>query len=203
MAGAWRRVRRRLGRVRWLVQSLSLPELVEALRVQLEPSASRAVRLEAVRATATGRLVFVCYGNIMRSAFAAAYVQQSSPTLAPHTRGAGTHARPGKPAQDDAQRVAAAQGVDLTTHGATRLDQLPPAPGDVIVCMDLANAARARRAPGVDPRRVFLVGDALEDGGERIVDDPYGHGEQATRAAFARIRAACDVWVALFDASRK
>jgi protein-tyrosine-phosphatase len=184
------------------VQSLSLPELVQAMRVQVESSASRATRLEAVRGAASGRLVFVCYGNIMRSAFAAAYVQQLSPALATRTRGAGTHARPGKPAQDDAQRVAAEHGVDLSAHGATRLDQLPPAAADVIVCMDLANAARARRMQGVDPARVFLVGDALEDGDGRIVDDPYGQGEEATRAAFVRIREACEGWAALLDTSR-
>lgn len=172
--------------------SLSFAELVTALRLAAESRGARERRLEAVRSAWSGRLVFVCYGNIMRSAFAAAYVQREHPALAARVCGAGTHARPGKAAEPTARMMAAECGVDLTAHAATRVVDARLGPGDVVVCMDLANAARVVRT-GVDARSVFLIGDAA--GGRREVEDPYGRGESATREAFERLRACCDAWI--------
>lgn len=186
------RLRRTLGRWRRLVQALSLSELLEVARVFREPRTARAARLAQLSLGETGRLVFVCYGNIMRSAFAAAAVQAKVPTLAPRTVGAGTHATPGRAAQHDSLIVAPEFGVSLAAHGATRLDTIGVTVHDILVGMDLENVARARMLPGVDPSRVFLIGDAIAAGERiairhRVVEDPYGHGLERTRAAFQQV----------------
>jgi protein-tyrosine-phosphatase len=187
-----RQLRRTLGRWRRLVQALSVVELVEVARVLREPRAARAARLAQLSLGEPGRLVFVCYGNIMRSAFAAAAVQTSVPLLASRTVGAGTHAVPGRAAQRDALVVAPEFGVSLVAHRASRLDAIGVTVHDVLVGMDLENVARARMLPGVDPSRVFLIGDAITPGERtaihhRVVDDPYGHGLERTRAAFQQV----------------
>lgn len=189
-------LRRRLGRVRRLAASLSAAELVEAMRIVSEPRGARARRLERLGDSAHGRIVFVCHGNIMRSAFAAAYLRQQQAALAPRVFSAGTHATAGTPAEPNAQQVARELSVDLTSHLATPLRDAKPGASDVLICMDLANAARARRAPSANPQRVFLIGDVLDHSRveDRIVHDPYGQGVEATRRAFALVRRSCDEW---------
>jgi protein-tyrosine-phosphatase len=187
-----RHLRRTLGRWRRLVQALSFSELLEVARVLREPRRARAARLAQLSLGESGRLVFVCYGNIMRSAFAAASVQAREPALAGRTVGAGTHATPGRAAQQDSIVVAPEFGVSLATHRASRLDAIGVTGRDVLVAMDLENVARARTLPGVDPARVFLIGDAIAPGErnalrDRVVEDPYGHGLERTRDAFQQV----------------
>jgi len=194
--GPWRRLRRLLGTVRRLITELSRDELGHAFRIVTETRSARARRLSAVQGALThgaGRLIFVCYGNIMRSAFAAAQAVDRAPALAPRIRGAGTHATPGREAHADAREAAHSFGVDLSAHRAARLGELRVASADVLVCMDLANAARASALPGADARRVFLVGDVGE--GPRQVADPYGHGLAVTHEAFRRVATLGDAWL--------
>jgi protein-tyrosine-phosphatase len=186
------RLRRLLGRWRRLLQALSVAELREVARVIREPAARRRARLERLTLGGDGRLIFVCHGNIMRSAFATAVVRAAGGALAGRTLGAGTHARAGRAAQDDALAAAPAFGVSLADHQATPIADLALREEDVLVGMDLANVGRLRTLPGVDPARVFLIGDALEPAptslAERVVEDPYGHGPTVTHRAFARVR---------------
>lgn len=199
MTSLWRQMRRRLGHVRRLLTSLSRAELLEAVRVATESEAARQARLSRIRARGAGRIVFVCHGNIMRSAFAGAYVRRTSPGLAHRVSSAGTHGTDGWPAETGAQRVALELDVDLTEHAATSLQAAAPQSSDVLICMDLANAARVRLWAGVERQLVFLIGDVLDAHrlGDRIVHDPYGRGEAATREAFLRVRLACDRWASL------
>lgn len=185
--------RARAGRLRWLLSTLSPAEFATAVRVMLESPATRRRRLVAARAAWTGRVVFVCYGNIMRSAFATAYVQRARPALASRVTGAGTHARNGKAAEPVAREVASSLGIDLSAHAATKLSDTGAGTGDLLICMDFANAARTMRTPGVDRRFVFMIGDLV--GQPRDIPDPYGNGTSASQAAFARIMSCCERWI--------
>ncbi len=164
----------------------------------LERAATRRRRLDAVIAAAPERLVIVCHGNIMRSAFAVAYLRQQAPELASRIIGAGTHATAGRPAQDSARRVSPEFGVPLDTHAATPLDLVTVGAGDVILCMDRANEANVLSRHPMHAARVFLIGDgASDDPIDRTIVDPYARGDDATRLAFQQILAHAPRWLSL------
>lgn len=193
----WRAARRMAG----LLRSLPGPARMAAIGRLLEPAAARRRRLADVIAAGPERLVMVCHGNIMRSAFAVAYLHQCAPDRAARVLGAGTHATSGRAAQDSAIRVAPEFGVSLAAHTATPLDAVGLSAGDVIICMDRANEATVVSRYGSLAGRVFLIGDvASDDDAERFIADPYARGDAATRVAFQQVVEHAPRWLAVIRA---
>jgi protein-tyrosine-phosphatase len=201
----------------WVLRTLPAPARRWALRRLFEVPSSRQRRLGAALAGAQGRRVFVCHGNIMRSAFATEIARDAQPALAPRIVGAGTHATTGRAAQDSALRVAPAFGVSLHGHTATSLQVAAIGAHDVVVCMDVMNEANVL-ASGVPAERVFLVGDVLavaqgpasdgpaNDGptpAGREVLDPYGKGDSVTHDAFGALAQLARHWAGHFAAGQR
>jgi protein-tyrosine phosphatase len=88
---------------------------------------ARAVRWAEVR-----RLVFVCQGNICRSAYAAAKAQ----ALGLAAASCGLAARKRDSADRRAVARAAARGIDLRAHRATSADTFVVADGDLLLAME-------------------------------------------------------------------
>ena len=196
-AKQWREVRRVVSMLRalpWSARAAAVGRL-------LEWPGRRGRRVREALAAQPTRLVIVCHGNIMRSAFAVAYLRQQAPALAERIVGAGTHATVGRAAQDSALRVAPAFGVSLAGHGAQPLEAVGLTAQDVVVCMDRANEANVIARWGALAPRVFLIGDLGEvpPGSGRDVADPYARGDEATRVAFARIQRNAQAWLAVLS----
>jgi protein-tyrosine-phosphatase len=190
----WRAARRIAG----LLRSLPGPARRVAVGRLLEPATARRRRLAAVIAAHPERLIIVCHGNIMRSAFAVAYLRQLAPERAARVVGAGSHATAGRAAQDSALRVAPEFGVSLASHAALPLASVTVGAGDVIVCMDRANEANVIARYGSYAERVFLVGDGVENAAtDRVVVDPYARGDEATRVAFQQVVEHAQRWLAV------
>lgn len=189
--------RRRL----WVLRVLPASSRKWAIRRYLESQASRARRLATAQLHDAGRLVFVCHGNIMRSAFATRVVHEYMPQHVARVIGGGTHAKAGRAAQDAALVVAAQLHLSLDQHRATPIDALALREHDVIVCMDAVNEANVlARYPALE-QRVFRVGDIRAAGetlpfADRELHDPYGKGEQVTRDAFERLVSLSQAWAA-------
>ena len=174
---------------------------VAALKRSLETPAARGRRLRAALEARPDTVVFVCHGNIMRSAFALAWARAKHPGMAARLLGAGTHAVRGRPAQASALLVAAEMGMPLNEHAATPLAGVEPGENALIICMDRANEANAIAFwPELGPR-IFLIGDIAAVGGdgigkvmEREVRDPYARGDDATRAAFRAVVELVGAW---------
>ena len=193
----WRAARRIAG----LLRALPAPARMAAIRRLLEPATARRRRLAAVSAAGPERLVVVCHGNIMRSAFAVAYLRQLAPERAARVVGAGTHATAGRAAQDSALRVAPEFGVSLASHAALPLESVTVGAGDVMLCMDRANEANVIARYGCYADRVFLIGDGVDDAAaDRVVMDPYARGDAATREAFQKIVEHAPRWMAVIRA---
>ena len=181
-----------------LLRHLSAPARRAAIGRLLESGGARRRRLARATASAPARLIIVCHGNIMRSAFAVAYLQQLVPAVAGRIVGAGTNATVGRAAQDSALRVAPEFGVPLDAHTAMPLDHVTVGAGDVIVCMDRANEANVIARYAAHAERVFLIGDGASDAAaDRVVADPYALGDEATRVAFRQILAHATRWLVL------
>lgn len=145
------------------------------------------------------RIIFVCHGNIMRSAFADVCWNSASlnagSAASIEAVSAGTDARHGRAAHPLAAASAEQLGISLNAHRATPLSEVTLASGDVLVGFDCENEVQlqslARRHPGV---RVLLLGDLAGNGGtlDAEIRDPWGTSETATMQTFQRIRGLLD-----------
>lgn len=101
------------------------------------------------------RVVFVCLGNICRSAFA----QQVAARLGMDVASVGLSTTTGTGAPDSAQRAADRLGYDLAAHRATDLSDFDVRPGDLFLAMEVRQARELRRRLGArDDVEVTLLG---------------------------------------------
>lgn len=197
-------------RRQFIVRALKGASRSWAIRRYLERPESRAGRVQRAVLGEQGRVVFVCHGNIMRSAYAAQVAKQQYPHLAHRVADGGTHARQGRPPQDSALRVSREQQAPLDGHEATPMAMLALSPHDIVVCMDAMNEANVLAAFPALAERVFRVGDVEASGvtgvggqpsqqgvshDDREVRDPYGQGDDSTRDAFGRIAQLVAWWM--------
>lgn len=78
------------------------------------------------------RLVFVCKGNICRSAYAEAVAR----SLGVDSMSCGVETRTGFPANEDAIREAKVKGIDLREHRTTSIQSLTFRDSDLLIAME-------------------------------------------------------------------
>lgn len=136
-------------------------------------------------------LLFVCHGNIIRSAFAARLLAQGLHGRRPAVAicSGGLEAVPGRPAHPTAVRTAAARRVDLTDHAAARVTPEAVANADVIFVMDVPQlVALRRRFPDAHPK-TFLMTCLAPDAPLEIAD-PVDGDESRFEACFDELAGA-------------
>lgn len=122
------RLRARFGTARGLIRlALSYAQAAGLPRAVRHPD-PRSVR----------RLVFVCHGNICRSAFAEAAAR----TIGLDAASFGLSTYGGGPAYPPAVAAAARLGIDLGTHRTTRAEDFALRPGDLLLAMELRQLIR-------------------------------------------------------------
>ena len=136
--------------------------------------ATRAVSLPEPAAS----VIFVCHGNIMRSAAAAAFLRDDlrAAGITGVTIGsAGTNAHDGRPADARAQDAARQLGVSLREHAATRLTAQLVKDYDVIFAMDDLNYVNILASFPESRPKLRLFGGMTETGRyrEHEIADPY------------------------------
>jgi len=123
------------------------------------------------------RIVFICTGNTCRSSMAEALARQWLDNNAPAAAGvevtsAGLAAWSGSPASDNAVKVMAAAGIDLTAHRAKPLTGELVRESDVVLVMtDSHKRAITDNFPDFAPK-VFTLGEFT--GSNTDVPDPFG-----------------------------
>jgi len=122
------------------------------------------------------RVIFVCYGNICRSAFAEAYAKKMNAQYQTNVQfeSSGLFAKNGKKSPEDAVRAANALGIDLSHHRAKLLDPVSITGGDLLVGMDYSHfSLMRRRIPG--KKGIFLLKQFAPQPILNInIEDPYG-----------------------------
>lgn len=175
----------RFGTTRGLVRLLlSYPQQWKGIG-QLAPDDMSAIR----------RLVFVCRGNISRSAYA---------HVAAHNRGlvtasCGVSAAQGREADPTAVRVASQFGLDLSGHRATEAGQFNPQPGDLLLAMEVRQLTALAALPHLSHTPRLLLGSFA---GAPHLHDPYGLSLPYYASCFRRIDAALDRLEELCPAAR-
>lgn len=128
------------------------------------------------------RLVFVCHGNICRSAFADVLAKQAG--LNAISFGLSTSS--GKPAYPGTVLAAAEMGYDLSHHRTTRVDGYAPVAGDHLLAMEvrhLRKLAADLRLNKVPRSLLGLYGKPPTP----HLHDPYGLSDDYMRTCLLRI----------------
>jgi len=132
------------------------------------------------------RAVFICLGNICRSAFAEQVAARLGMTVA--SAGLSTHT--GSASPDSALRAARRHGYDMSAHRATDLTDFEVQPGDLFLVMEVRQARELRRRLG--PRtdvEVVLLGLWCTRPMPHL-HDPFTLSDAYFDQCFARVRQA-------------
>ena len=136
------------------------------------------------------RVLFVCHGNIIRSALAEALLREhfarAGATVV--VRSAGVAATPGRPADPRAISVARPLGVDLSEHRASLLSAALVDESDLIFIMDRLNEAEVlARFPAARGKLRRLGSLAVDSTDGDVIPDPFSLETDAVGAAAERI----------------
>jgi protein-tyrosine phosphatase len=180
-------IRARFGTLRGLVRlMLSYPQLVLGL------SASRAADPVQVR-----RLVFVCQGNICRSAFADVVARRAGL----RTASFGLSTTTGRAAHDPAIAAADALGHDLSQHRAIDLADYVPQAGDLLLAMEVRQLHRLAKDPRLRHLPRLLLGRWTRPMLPHL-HDPYGLDDRYMATCLHRIEQAVARLVSSFPGAR-
>jgi protein-tyrosine phosphatase len=105
--------------------------------------------------TKIDRLVFVCRGNICRSAFADIVAREQQLPSASF----GLSTTTGLPADTQAIKTAMGLNVDMSRHTATNISEFVGAPGDLLLAMEVRQVHWLRGLPQFDGNSVTLLGN--------------------------------------------
>lgn len=126
------------------------------------------------------RLVFVCHGNICRSAFADVLAKGAGM----NSTSFGLSTSSGKAAYSGTLRTAADMGYALDAHRTTKVEDYVPAGGDLLLAME----TRHLRKLAADPRLKHLPRNLLGVyGSTPHLHDPYELNDAYMRICLQRI----------------
>ena len=131
------------------------------------------------------RFVFVCRGNISRSAYAEAAACSRGLSAASF----GVSAAQGREADPAAVQVASQGGLDLSGHRAMEAGRFEPEPGDLLLAMEVRQLAALNDLPHLAQTPRLLLGSFA---GTPHLHDPYGLSLPYYASCFQRIDAALD-----------
>jgi protein-tyrosine phosphatase len=157
---------------------------VRATLAQIEYVAGRLRPHTQLEGAPFQRLVFVCLGNINRSAFA----EQVARQLGCQCASFGLSTTTGAPAFHMAIANAPHFGVDLSHHKATDMKDYRFDDGDLLLVMEVRHARRLVAA-GIPERSIALLGHWASP--QRIhLHDPHKLSDAYFRTCFTLIRSA-------------
>lgn len=176
-------IRSRFGTLRGLVRLiLSYPQYGLGL------SQIRAVDPARVR-----RLVFLCQGNICRSAFADVAARRAGLNVASY----GLSTDDGRAAHGPAIDAARMMGHDLSAHRARDIGGYAPMEGDLILAMEVRQLHRLAADPRLAPVPRTLLGLWAQPAMPHL-HDPYGLDDRYMAHCLQRIERALEGLVTAF-----
>lgn len=135
-------------------------------------------------------VLFVCHGNILRSAVGAELlghaVRSGAAPAGVRAHSAGLHARLGKSADPRGRQVAAELGISLEQHRSQPVTEELIGTADLILVMDRVNQAELIARHPSAATRVRLLGVFTD--GDPVIVDPYSGSLDDVRATFGRVR---------------
>jgi protein-tyrosine phosphatase len=150
----------------------------------------------AEHAAASGRLVFVCSGNICRTPYAEFVARAGGLTAI----SCGTDTRNDLPAAPTAIAEAMRRGTDMTSHRSKRWQDVELRQDDTIIAVQLGHARAVQPRARVKGCKVVIMSALLLPDFD-VVWDPYGGPVEAYRRSFDLIDRAIGRLIALRTAA--
>ena len=126
------------------------------------------------------RVVFVCHGNICRSAFAEAVARRHGMPVASFGLAATTGTSPPAPSLE----AAWALGYDMSAHRATSMSDHAIKPGDLLVAMEYRQVRRLAEQGMSGPKTLFGI---WRRPSTPHIHDPFTLSDAYFRTCFTRI----------------
>jgi len=125
------------------------------------------------------KIVFICTGNICRSAMAHGYMQKKLKDVGLEEKyiieSAGTNAYTGDRATDFACEVMKKYDTDLSNHRATYIEESDINEADIILCMTQSHKVKVlNRYPKLE-EKVYTLKEYLGETDYIDIDDPWGY----------------------------
>ena len=139
-------------------------------------------------------ILFLCYGNINRSALADALVRgYAADAAGVRVCSAGFHPQEGRPADPVMQEIAAESGLDMHKQRSSMLTAELLASSDIIFVMEKRHYDRlVEQAPEL-AGKIFLLGAHPSERKQSAeIEDPFGLPREAYLHCYARIAEAID-----------
>ncbi|MCF7971706.1 MAG: ATP-grasp domain-containing protein [Methylococcaceae bacterium] len=135
------------------------------------------------------QVLFLCYGNINRSALAQVLVEH---TVSSDTQfySAGFHHPDKRPADSNMVEVAANNGIDLTNWQSTTLNAEWVAKSDLILAMEIAHLDRLITEYPQAKNKAFLLGTLIANSNDVEIRDPYNQKSEVYKQVFKQIESA-------------
>jgi protein-tyrosine phosphatase len=146
-------------------------------------------------------LVFVCTGNIFRSAIAEAVFRERTRGLPVRVSSAGTLDLGSAPAHEEALSLSEGLGVDLSAHRSRCFVDVDLRGADLVVGFERMHVARAVVDAGVDRGKAFTLPELTEllrSAAPPEADEPVERARGLVRAA-AALRSADDALPEIAD----
>lgn len=170
--------------------------LHERRRLAAERRAARPGGAARKQLASAHSVLFLCYGNINRSALAHAYAEMQFPARF-SISSAGFHAESGRPADPPMVKVAGERGVALDTWSSTTLDRALVEKADIILAMEVAHLDRLFTEFPEAKGKAFLLGAPIASRVEEVeIGDPYQKSQATYIGVRDRVLAAIDAWFA-------
>jgi protein-tyrosine-phosphatase len=132
--------------------------------------------------------LFVCFGNIMRSAMAEFLMRQALSEAAAmlpdqvRIMSAGVHAIPGREAHEWAQQASSELGISLSQHRAKPVSRELIDASDCVLAMDFQNKAELLALYPDAGNKIYMLSAYAEcDWRDREIPDPYLRDLETTR----------------------
>ena len=142
------------------------------------------------------RLVFVCHGNICRSAFADVLARHAGM----NSTSFGLSTSSGKPAYPATLRKAAEMGYALDAHRTTRVEDYAPVEGDLLLAMETRHLRKVAANPRVNGLPRMLLGSFGSPPTPHL-HDPYELSDAYMRTCLERIARIIPVLKAKFSSA--
>jgi protein-tyrosine-phosphatase len=176
------------------VPSLPIKRALKAAARAAEPTIGRLLDTPRIRSAlhqraerawrATDAPLFVCFGNINRSPFAAQLARRIAPTS--RATSAGFYPMAGRPTPPPTVKAAQARRVNLTVHRSTVVSQPLLDAAQAIFVFDLQNVLEIASTRPRALRRTHLLG-ALASSEPIFIGDPHGRDQATLEAVLDQI----------------
>ncbi|MBA6412686.1 ATP-grasp domain-containing protein [Parahaliea sp. F7430] len=148
------------------------------------------------------RLLFVCYGNINRSAVAQALCEQlPNYNLRPECRSAGFHSEPGRPADDRMVALAAADNIKLDNSLSSVLTPELIEWADLVLVMECSQVQQVYSISSATPV-VLLGGTKHARCRAREIPDPYNQSKEIYSAVYNQIKHCVESLLVTWNSSK-